>query len=99
MAFRHHSFISVVFSPQPVEVEKQVTNFDKNGVEHVSFVSVSAQTITDSLPRPSEFTILSQMQSGSFKPVPLDDFEISNVDAAAASQVINSLNVNDNENI
>lgn len=98
MSFRFRNFPRLAFPPIPVEVEKQVTNYDKNGVEHVSFVSVSAQSVIDSMPRPSEVTILSQMQSGSLKPIPLDDFEISDVDAATASQVINSLNIDDNEN-
>lgn len=98
MSFRFRNFPLLAFPPIPVEVEKQVTNYDKNGVEHVSFVSVSAQSVIDSMPRPSEVTILSQMQSGSLKPIPLDDFEISDVDAATASQVINSLNIDDNEN-
>lgn len=98
MSFRFRKFPRYAFPPIPIEVEKQVSNFDKNGVEHVSFVSVSAQSVIDTMPRPSEVTILSQMQSDSLKPIPLDDFEISDVDAATASQVINSLNIDDNEN-
>lgn len=98
MSFRFRNFKPFIFLPSPIEVEKQVSNFDKNGIEHVSYTSVSAQFVIDSLPRPSEVTIMSQLQSGTLKPVSLDDFEVSDLDANVASNVINSLNIPDNEN-
>ena len=82
----------------PIQVEQKVSNFDVNGVESVSFVSVSAQSVIDSLPRPSEYTLVSQMQAGNLNPVSLEDFEVSNLDASVSSDIINSLNVETNEN-
>lgn len=98
MAFRFRNFKPFIFLPSPVEVEKQVSNFDEHGIEHVSYTSVSAQSVIDSLPRPSEVTIMSQMQSGILKPVSLDDFEVSDLDSNVASNIINSLNIHENEN-
>ena len=98
MSFRFRNFKPFIFLPSPVEVEKQVSNFDEHGIEHVSYTTVSAQSVIDSLPRPSEVTIMSQMQSGTFKPVPLDDFEVSDLDTNVTSNIINSLNICDNEN-
>ena len=98
MAFRHRIFKPLRFNPVPVQVEKQVSNFDENGEEHISFAFVSSDSIVNSMPKPSEFSILSQMQSGLLKPVPLDDFEVSHLDNSTASDIINSLNVSENEN-
>lgn len=98
MAFRHRTFKPIRFCSVPVLIEKQVSNFDENGEEHISFAFVSSDSIVNSMPKPSEFTILSQMQSGLLKPVPLDDFEVSNLDASSASDVINSLSITENEN-
>lgn len=98
MAFRHRIFKPIRFAPVPIEVEKQVSNFDVNGFERVSYVKVSAQSVIDSMPRPSETTIVSQIQSGLLKPVPLDDFEVSNIDPNTANSIINTLNVSENEN-
>lgn len=98
MAFRHRKFKPLCFTPVPVQVEKQVSNFDSDGVEHVSFVQVSAQSVIDSMPSPSETTLMSQMQSGTLQPVSLDDFQVDNIDPSTASSIINSLNVEQNEN-
>lgn len=98
MAFRHHTFKPIRFAPVPVMVDLMVSNFDDNGVEHVSYTSVSAVSVINSMPLREEVTLLSQMQSGSLKPVPLDDFQSSDMDANVASNIINSLNVSDNEN-
>lgn len=98
MAFRHRTFKPIRFCPVPVKIEKQVSNFDENGEEHISFAFVSSDSIVNSMPKPSEFTILSQMQSGLLKPVPLDDFEVSHLDTSTASDIINSLNIIENEN-
>lgn len=98
MAFRHRIFKPLRFTPVPVQVMKQVSNFDSDGVEHVSFVEVSAQSVIDSMPSPSETTLMSQMQAGTLKPVSLDDFQLDNVDSSTASSIINSLNVEQNEN-
>lgn len=98
MAFRHHKFTPVMFAPTPIEVEVATSQMDKDGIEHVSYAKVSAQSIIDKLPRPSEFTILSQMQAGTFNPVSTDDFEVSNLDSASAASFINSLNIDTNEN-
>lgn len=98
MAFRFRNFKPFIFLPSPVEVEKQLSNFDEHGIEHVSFAKVSAQSVIDSLPRPSEVTIMSQMQSGTLQPVSLDDFEVSDLDSNVASNIINSLNISNDEN-
>ncbi len=98
MAFRHRKFKPLCFIPVPVQVPKQVSNFDSDGVEHVSFVEVSAQSVIDSMPSPSETTLMSQMQAGILKPVSLDDFQVDNMDSSSASSIINSLNVEQNEN-
>uniref|UniRef100_A0AAU8AUV2 Uncharacterized protein n=1 Tax=Dulem virus 267 TaxID=3145744 RepID=A0AAU8AUV2_9VIRU len=97
MAFRHRTFKPLRLLPSEVQVPVQVTNFDDNGVEHISYALVSAQSIIDSMPLPSEVTIVSQMQSGSLRPVPLDDFQVDSLDPSSASNFINSLNINDNE--
>ncbi len=99
MAFRHRTFKPIRFCSVPVKIEKQVSNFDENGEEHISFAFVSSDSIVNSMPKPSEFTLLSQMQSGLLKPVPLDDYEVSHIDSSSASNIINSLNIADNENI
>lgn len=98
MSFRFRKFRP--FKPVPVAIkeEQQVTNFDDNGVQHVAFATVSADSIIQSMPRPSEVTMLSQMQAGNLRPVNLNDFEYSDLDASTASDVINSLNISDNEN-
>lgn len=98
MAFRFRKFKPLRFSPVPIQVLKQVSNFDSDGVEHVTFVEVSAQSVIDSMPSPSETTLLSQMQAGTLKPVSLDDYQVSDLDPHSASNIINSLNVSDNEN-
>ena len=98
MSFRFRKFKPLSFVPVPVQVEKQVSNFDDNGVQHISFASVSAQSIIDSMPSPSETTIASQLASGSLKPVSLDDYQVNDFDPQTASTVINSLNASDNEN-
>ncbi|WP_308270587.1 hypothetical protein [Prevotella sp.] len=98
MPFRFRKFRP--FKPVPVAIteEQQVINFDDKGVQHVSYAVVSADSIIHSMPRPSEVTLLSQMQSGNLRPVNLQDFEYSDMDASTASDFINSLNVSENEN-
>lgn len=98
MSFRFRKFRP--FKPVPVAIkeEQQVTNFDENGVQHVSYATVSVDSIIQSMPRPSEVTMLSQMQGGNLRPVNLSDFEYSNIDVSTASDVINSLNISENEN-
>ena len=98
MSFRFRNFKPLSFVPVPIQVEKQVSNFDDVGVQHISFSFVSAQSIIDSMPCPSETTIASQLQSGTFKPVSLDDYQVNDFDPQTASNVINSLNVSENEN-
>ena len=98
MSFRFRKFTPLTFPPSPISVERQVTNFDEVGTQHISYATVSAQSVIDSMPRVSEVTIMSQMQAGTLKPVSLDDFEVSNLDANVASNIINNLNVSDNEN-
>lgn len=98
MAFRFRKFTPLSLPPSPIQVERQVINFDSVGSQHISYATVSAQSVIDSMPRVSEVTIMSQMQSGTLKPVPLDDFEVSDLDANVASNIINNLNVSDNEN-
>lgn len=98
MSFRFRKFKPLSFVPVSVQVEKQVSNFDDDGVQHISFAFVSAQSVIDSMPRPSETTIVSQLQSGTLKPVSLDDYQVNDFDPQTASNVINSLNVSENEN-
>lgn len=98
MSFRYRNFKPLRLLPSDVQVPVQVTNFDDNGVEHVSYTLVSAQSIIDSMPLPSEVTIVSQLQSGSLRPVPLDDFQVDTLDPSSASHFINSLNITDNAN-
>lgn len=98
MAFRHRNFKPLRFIPVPVQVLKQVSNFDEDGIEHISFVKVSVESVINSMPSPSETTILSQLQAGTLKPVSLDDFQTSDLDPQSASDIINSLNVSENEN-
>lgn len=98
MAFRHRQFKSLRLLPVPVEIPKQVTNYDKDGTLHVSYASVSVESAISSMPSPSETTLLSQMQSGSLQPVSLDDYQVGDLDPTTASSIINSLNVEENEN-
>lgn len=97
MAFRFRKFKPIRFAPVPLQVLKQVSNFDEDGVEHISFVEVSALSVINSMPSPSETTILSQMQAGTLKPVSLDDYQVSDLNPHTASAVINSLNITENE--
>lgn len=85
-------------SPSPVDVEQQVTQVNEDGLITVSFVKVSASSVIDSMPRPSEVTIANQLASGNLNPVSLDEFEVQNLDSNIASDIINSLNITENEN-
>lgn len=98
MSFRHRKFNPLRFSPVPVEVPIQVSNYDEDGNLHVSYTSVSVESSISSMPSPSEVTLMSQMQAGTLKSVPLDDFQVGNIDSSTASSIINSLNVEQNEN-
>ncbi len=98
MSFKHSFHRPLMFCPEPVEVPIQVSNFDGDGVEHVSYTTVSAQSVIDSLPSPSEFDMSFSAKAGLLNPVSLSDFEVSNINSDNASDIINSLNVPENEN-
>lgn len=98
MSFRHRKFNSLRFFPVPVDVPKQVSNYDEDGNLHVSYVSVSVESAISSMPTPSETTLMSQMQSGNLQPVSLDDFQVGDIDPSTASTIINSLNFDSNDN-
>ena len=85
-------------APLDVFVEQPVSQINEDGLTNVSFVEVSATSIIDSMPRPSETTLVNQLASGNLNPVSLDDFEVSNLDSNVASSIKNSLNVDENEN-
>ena len=91
--FRFRKHKPLVIPIEPIQIDVSISQFDDDGVEHVSFAKVSAQSIIDKLPRPSEMTLVSQMQAGTLNPVSLDDFEVSNLDVSKASSIINTLNV------
>lgn len=84
MAFRHHSFKPLSFPPSSCKVEKQVSQFDSDGVERVSTVLVDSAPLP--IPKPSEYTINFCMTSGQLNPVNLDDFVLG----ASASDVLSS---------
>ena len=84
MAFRHHSFKPVSFPPSVCKVEKQVSQFDSDGVERVSTVLVDSAPLP--IPKPSEYTINFCMTSGQLNPVNLDDFTLG----ASATDVLSS---------
>lgn len=84
MAFRHHSFKPLSFPPSVCKVEKQVSQFDSDGVERVSNVLVDSVPLP--IPKPSEYTINFCMTAGQLNPVNLDDFTLG----ASASEVLSS---------
>lgn len=92
MAFRHHSFKPLRFSPSPVDVDKQISQFDENGVERVTSVSVPSSPL--SIPSPSEYTINFAMTAGDLSPVNLDDFTL---DASASDTVSTDFSVPNND--
>ena len=98
MAFRHRTFKPLRFNPVPVEIPKQVSNYDEDGTLHVSYTTVSVESCISSMPSPSETTLMSQLQSGSLQPVSLEDYQVGNIDSSTVSSIINSLNVEQNEN-
>lgn len=84
MAFRHHSFKTLSFPPSSCKVEKQISQFDSDGVERVSTVLVDSSPLP--IPKPSEYTLNFCMTSGQLNPVNLDDFTLG----ASASEVLSS---------
>ena len=84
MAFRHHSFKPLSFPLSPCKVEKQISQFDSDGVERVSTVLVDTSPLP--IPKPSEYTLNFCMTSGQLNPVNLDDFTLG----ASASEVLSS---------
>lgn len=96
--FRAKKYKPFMSSPLDVEVEKQVSQINDDGLVSVSFVKVSASSVIESMPRPSETTIANQLAAGNLNPVSLDDFEVNNLDSNTASDFINTLNISENEN-
>lgn len=84
MAFRHHSFKSLLFPLSSCKVEKQISQFDSDGVERVSTVLVDSSPLP--IPKPSEYTLNFCMTSGQLNPVNLDDFTLG----ASAFDVLSS---------
>lgn len=84
MAFRHHSFKPLSFPLSPCKVEKQISQFDSEGVERVLTVLVDSSPLP--IPKPSEYTLNFCMTSGQLNPVNLDDFTLG----ASASDVLSS---------
>lgn len=84
MAFRHHTFKPLSFPPSVCKVEKQVSQFDSDGVERVTNVLVDSAPLP--IPKPSEYTINFCMTAGQLNPVNLDDFTLG----ASASEVLSS---------
>ena len=72
MAFRHHFFTTLRPAPTSVKVEKQVSQFDNEGVERVATVLVDSSTLP--IPKPSEYTLDFCMSSGALTPVNLSDY-------------------------
>lgn len=72
MAFRHHYFNTLRPAPTSVKVEKQVSQFDKNGVERVTTVLLDSSDLP--IPKPSEYTINFCMSSGALSPVDLSEY-------------------------
>lgn len=90
--FRHRKFSSLSFPCFDSEQEVVTSQFDEDGIEHVSIAKVSSQSVIDSLPSPSDFTIAQQLSSGNLRPISLDDFTCDNLDHSSATSIINSLN-------
>lgn len=90
--FRHRKFGSLYFPNFDTEQEVFTSQFDEDGIEHVSIAVVSSQSVIDSLPSPSDFTIAQQLSSGNLRPISLGDFTCDNLDNATADNIINSLN-------
>lgn len=74
MAFRHHYFNTLRPAPTAVQVEKLVSQFDKDGVERVTTVLVDTSPL--SIPKPSEYTLNYCMTSGALAPVNLSEFTL-----------------------
>lgn len=89
--FRHRQFGSLYFPCFDTNQEVTTSQFDEDGIEHVSIAVVSSQSVIDSLPSPSDFTIAQQLSSGNLRPVSLGDFTCDNLDNESASNIINSL--------
>lgn len=90
--FRFRKYHAFFFPPTDIEVDVPVSQLDENGNTTVSFAKVSAQSVIDSLPSPSEMTIANQLANGTLNPINLDSFTCDNLDDNSASSIINSLN-------
>lgn len=95
--FRFRKYHSFFFPPFDIEVEVPVSQLDENGNTTVSFACVSAQSVIDSLPSPSEMTIANQISAGTLNPINLDSFTCDNLDDNSASNIINSLTSENHE--
>lgn len=95
--FRFRKYHSFFFPPTDIEVEVPVNQLDENGNTSVSFVKVSAQSVIDSLPSPSDMTIANQLAAGTLNPINLDSFTCDNLDDNSASNIINSLTSDNHE--
>lgn len=89
--FRFRKYHPFFYPPFDVEVEVPVNQLDEHGNTSVSFAKVSAQSVIDSLPSPSETTIANQLIAGTLNPINLDSFTCDNLDDNSASNIINSL--------
>ena len=96
--FRAKKYKPLMSIPMDIDIEKQVSQINEDGLTSISFVKVSASSVINSLPRPSETTIANQLAAGTLNPVSLDDFEVHNLDSNIASDIINTLNISENEN-
>lgn len=96
--FRAKKYRPIMSVPMDVSVEQQVSQIDEHGLTKISFVHVSASSVIDSMPRPSEVTVANQLASGNLNPISLEDFEVQNLDSNVASDIINTLNTSENEN-
>lgn len=95
--FRFRKYHSFFFPPLDIEVEVPVSQLDEQGNTTVSFACVSAQSVIDSLPSPSEMTIASQLCAGTLNPINLDSFTCDNLDVNSATNIINSLTSENHE--
>lgn len=98
MAFRHHKTRPLFFSPEPVMIDTQVIQFDEDGNQHISYSKVSPESVINSMPSPSEFTIEFSAKAGLLNPVSTSDFEVDNINCSTSNSIVSSLNTDNNEN-
>lgn len=75
--FRNRNFKPLYCPPRDIYVDVSSSQFDDNGVQHISRASVHHASVDDKIPSPSDYTIEFAMKSGQLNPVNLDDFQIS----------------------